>query len=251
MNQLQDKNVLITGGTSGIGKAIALAFAEQGAHVIIFGTNEERGKKVLEDLKHARLATDQRMHFSVCNVGKHEVVSDIIEEVSKEFGGIDVLVNCAGITRDKLLMRMNEADWDEVLDTNLKSVFNLCKAVVRPMMKNKAGKIINITSVVGLTGNPGQSNYAASKAGMVGFTKSLACELAPRNICVNCIAPGFIETKMTGALTEDQQASIKSRIPMARLGKPEDIANAAVFLASSQSDYITGQVITVDGGMIA
>lgn len=251
MELLKDKKVLITGGTSGIGRAIALSFAEQGAHVTIFGTNEERAKQVVDLLKEARKSETQIMQYDIVDVGDHKNVSDAISKLHEKWAAVDVLVNCAGITRDGLLMRMSEEDWDDVINTNLKSVYNLCRTVIRPMMKNRSGKIINITSVVGMTGSPGQANYAASKAGMIGFTKALACELGPRNICVNCIAPGFIQTKMTDVLTDKLKSQIMSKIPMARFGSPEDIANAAIFLASALSDYVTGQVITVDGGMIA
>ena len=165
-------------------------------------------------------------------------------------GRIDILVNNAGITRDNLLMKMTEEDWDRVIAVNLKSVYNTCQALVRSMLKARNGKIINITSVVGLNGNAGQANYAASKAGMIGFTQSLAKEVASRGICVNCIAPGFIKTPMTGVLTETQKEAIIKQVPMGRLGNPEEIAHAAVFLASSLSDYVTGQVLTVDGGMV-
>ena len=178
-------------------------------------------------------------------------MNEVIDRLIESWGGVDILVNCAGITRDKLFMKMGEDDWDQVIETNLKSVYNLSHALVRPMMKARHGKIINVTSVIGLTGNPGQVNYAASKLGMVGFTRSLAKELASRNINVNCIAPGFFETPMTNVLTDEQKEEILRKVPMGRLGNPKEIAHAAVFLASNMSDYITGQVLTVDGGMIA
>lgn len=251
MGLLKGKRALITGGTSGLGKQIALTFAEEGADVSILGTNLERAKEVIEMLKALRQSTEQRFLFDTVNVGRKEEVTPAVEHILKEWGGVDILVNCAGITRDKLFMKMGEDDWDQVIETNLKSVYNLSHALVRPMIKARAGKIINVTSVIGLTGNPGQVNYAASKLGMVGFTRSLAKELGPRNINVNCIAPGFFETPMTDALNETQREEILRKVPMGRLGNPKEIAHAAVFLASHMSDYVTGQVLTVDGGMIA
>ena len=191
------------------------------------------------------------MWFETVDVSNKAEVNEALDRLLGTWGGVDILVNCAGITRDKLFMRMEEDDWDQVIDTNLKSVYNLCHSLVRPMMKRRSGKIINVSSVIGLTGNPGQVNYAASKLGMVGFTRSLAKELAPRNINVNCIAPGFFETPMTDSLTEEQKEKIINKVPMGRLGDPIEIAHAAVFLASEKSNYITGQVLTVDGGMIA
>lgn len=241
---LNGKIAVVTGGTRGIGKAIALAFAREGATVVILGTNAEKGKEAVEELKKSSPAA-----FYQVDIGLTKQVEEVFQKIYQEFGAIDVLVNNAGITKDNLLMRMSEADWDQVMVTNLKSVYNTCKAVIRPMMKSQGGKIINITSVVGLIGNAGQTNYAASKAGMIGFTKSLAKEVATRNICVNCIAPGFIQTDMTDALNEKQKEGILSQIPMQKLGSTEDIADATVFLASARSNYITGQVISVDGGM--
>ena len=251
MGLLKGKRALITGGTSGLGKQIALTFAEEGADVAILGTNSERGKQVVETLKEFKASPDQRFWFDAVNVGKKSEVNGAVENLLKEWDGVDILVNCAGITRDTLFMKMSEDDWDQVIETNLKSVYNLSHALVRPMMKARKGKIINITSVIGLTGNPGQVNYAASKLGMVGFTRSLAKELGPRNINVNCIAPGFFETPMTEVLNEEQRKGILDKVPMGRLGNPKEIAHAAVFLASHMSDYVTGQVLTVDGGMIA
>jgi len=248
---LEGKYALITGGTSGLGKQIALTFAQEGAHVAIIGTNQQRGKEMVLSIQAARNSSDQQVWFEPVDVSKKAQVNDAVDRLLGAWGGIDILVNCAGITRDKLFMRMGEDDWDQVIDTNLKSVYNLCHSLVRPMMKRRSGKIINVSSVIGLTGNPGQVNYAASKLGMVGFTRSLAKELAPRNINVNCIAPGFFETPMTDSLTEEQKERIINKIPMGRLGDPKEIAHAAVFLASDKSNYITGQVLTVDGGMIA
>jgi 3-oxoacyl-[acyl-carrier protein] reductase len=250
MELLKGKKALVTGGTAGIGKDIALAFAKEGADVAIFGTNAERANQVLQDLNQARLSPEQKFTSFLVNVSEKASVDAAIQQILSTWGQVDILVNNAGITRDGLLMRMSEQDWDDVIDINLKSVYNTCQVLARPMIKAKGGKIINISSVVGLTGNAGQANYAASKSGMIGFTKALAQELATRNICVNCIAPGFIQTQMTGALTEAQKEGILKKIPMGRMGETQDIANAAVFLASNLSDYITGQVITVDGGMV-
>ncbi len=250
MQLLKAKKTLVTGGTAGIGKEIALSFAKQGADVAIFGTNSERAAEVMKELEGVRRVPEQRFASYLVNVSEKASVEGAIQELLKTWGQVDVLVNNAGITRDGLLMRMSEEDWDQVIDVNLKSVYNTCQVLVRPMIKAKGGKIINISSVVGLTGNAGQANYAASKSGMIGFTKALAQELATRNICVNCIAPGFIQTRMTSALTDGQKEGILKKIPMGRMGDPQDIANAAIFLASNLSDYVTGQVLTVDGGMV-
>ena len=250
MQLLETKNAMITGGTAGIGKEIALAFAKQGADVAIFGTNAERSAQVLSELEQARISPEQKFESYLVNVSEKSSVEGAIQQLLAKWGQIDILVNNAGIARDGLLMRMSEEDWDQVIDVNLKSVYNTCQALVRPMIKAKGGKIINISSVVGLTGNAGQVNYAASKSGMIGFTKALAQELASRNICVNCIAPGFIETRMTDVLNEGQKEGILKKIPMGRMGGPQDIANAAIFLASHLSYNVTGQVLTVDGGMV-
>jgi 3-oxoacyl-[acyl-carrier protein] reductase len=248
---LQGKRALVTGGTRGIGKAIGEAFAKNGASVIIFGTNEEKAKLAVEAFKAIAVSDDQTFDYKIVNVADHNRVMEAVEEIHKEWPQLDIVVNCAGVTRDNFLMRMSEKDWDEVLDVNLKSAYSICHAVIKPMLKARFGKIINITSVIGLTGNAGQVNYSASKFGLVGFTRSLAIELAKRGICVNCIAPGFIDTDMTSVLTEAQKEEILRKVPMQKLGKPEDIADAALFLASSMSNYVTGQVITVDGGMLA
>ena len=204
----------------------------------------------MQELEQVRSSPTQQFESFIVNVSEKLTVETAIQQLLTKWGQIDILVNNAGITRDGLLMRMTEEDWDQVIDVNLKSVYNTCQALVRSMIKAKSGKIINISSVVGLTGNAGQANYAASKSGMIGFTKALALELATRNICVNCIAPGFIQTRMTEALTDGQKEGILKKIPMGRMGDPQDIANAAVYLASNLSDYITGQVLTVDGGMV-
>jgi 3-oxoacyl-[acyl-carrier protein] reductase len=250
MQLLKDKKALITGGTAGIGRDIAISFAKQGAHVVIFGTNQARADEVVKELESVKMFPEQNFKSAIVNVSDKKSVDDAIQSLLSSWGTVDILVNNAGITRDGLLMKMSEQDWDDVIDTNLKSVFNLCQSLVRTMLKARSGKIINVSSVVGLTGNAGQVNYAASKSGMIGFTKALAQELATRGICVNCIAPGFIQTKMTDVLTEAQKEAIIKKIPMGRLGHTDDIANAAVFLASPLSNYITGQVLTVDGGMV-
>jgi 3-oxoacyl-[acyl-carrier protein] reductase len=250
MQLLKDKKALITGGTAGIGKEIALAFAKQGASVVIFGTNAERAQQTVEEMQALKCNDNQQFACEVVNVSDKKQVEDAIQKILATLGNIDILVNNAGITRDNLLMKMSEEDWDNVIDVNLKSVYNTCQALVRSMMKARSGKIINISSVIGLTGNAGQANYAASKSGMIGFTKALAQELAKRNIAVNCIAPGFIDTRMTDSLPEAVKKEILNKIPMGRMGSSEDIANAAVFLASPLSSYVTGQVLTVDGGMV-
>lgn len=246
MQLLKGKVALVTGGTAGIGKAIALAYAQAGADVIIWGTNQERAEQTVAEMAQF----GGKATYQIVNVAKTKEVEEAIEKTLKEFGKIDVLVNNAGITKDNLLMKMSEEDWDQVLDINLKSVYNTCKALVRPMMKARSGSIINITSVIGLTGNAGQINYAASKAGMIGLTKSLAKELASRGIRANCIAPGYIETSMTGALPAPVKEAILTKIPLSRIGQPNDIAQAALFLGSDLAGYITGQVLAVDGGMV-
>ena len=247
---LMGKKALVTGGTAGIGKEIALQFARQGASVAIFGTNEERAKVVCEELEKAKISEEQKFVYYLVDVAHSKNVEGVVAGLLKEWSHIDILVNNAGITRDNLLMRMSEEDWDLVVDVNLKSVYNTCRVLARPMMKARSGKIINITSVIGLTGNAGQTNYAASKSGMIGFTKSLAKELASRNICVNCIAPGYIETQMTQELPAAVKEAVLSKIPLSRIGQPSDIAHAVLFLASDLANYITGQVLTVDGGMV-
>ncbi len=242
--ELDEQVAIVTGGSRGIGKAIALKLAEAGAKVAIFAMNPERGQAVVEEIG------SERAKFYQVNVSDKEEVAAGVKSVIADFGAVHVLVNNAGITRDNLLMRISEDDWDSVLDTNLKSCYNTCQAVYRPMLKAKKGKIINISSVIGLTGNAGQVNYAASKSGMIGLTQSLARELASRGICVNCVAPGFIETEMTAKLNEKQHELTLEQIPMRRMGKAEEIAEAVLFLAGPRSNYITGQVLTVDGGMV-
>lgn len=250
MQLLDNKTAIVTGGTAGIGREIALHFARNGANVIVFGTNSERAAQVLQELESVRQSPAQRFAVELGNVGDKKWVEPTIEKLLAAFGKIDVLVNNAGITRDALLMKMSEEEWDAVLETNLSSIFNFCQALIRPMMKARHGKIINISSVVGLMGNAGQTNYAASKAGMIGFSKALAKEVASRNISVNCIAPGFIQTSMTDALNDKQKEALLQSIPMGRFGQTRNIADAALFLASPMAEYITGQVIVVDGGMV-
>lgn len=243
---LGNKVALVTGAGRGIGRAIALTLAQQGADVAVVDLNQADVENVaaeIEQLGRRSLA----LTGSVSNAAD---VEDFIKKTSDEFGKIDILVNNAGITRDTLLMRMKEEDWDAVINVNLKGAFLCTKAVTRIMMKQKYGRIVNISSVVGVMGNAGQANYSASKAGVIGLTKSAARELASRNITVNAIAPGFIVTSMTDVLSEDVKGKLKEQIPMGRLGMPEDIANTVVFLASDAASYITGQTIAVDGGMV-
>ncbi|MBA3721900.1 MAG: 3-oxoacyl-ACP reductase FabG [Parachlamydiaceae bacterium] len=245
---LENQVAIVTGGTAGIGRAIALKFAEEGAKVVLFGTNIENGKAVVEEIK--QMTKKDEAHFIQVDISNTEAVNGAIEKAIGIYGQVDILVNNAGITADQLLMKMSEDEWDRVINTNLKSCYNTCHAIVRAMMKARKGRIINVSSVVGLVGNAGQANYAASKAGMIGFTKALAKELAARNILVNCIAPGFIQTNMTDKLSDSQKEAILKDIPLGRMGEPIDIANMACFLASSHGKYITGQVLTVDGGMV-
>lgn len=249
MTSLKGKIALITGGTRGIGRTIVEEFSKEEASIAFFGTNESLGKEVKESLE-PQLKEGQKISFYKVDVSDFGAVKEGINQVLSDFGSIDVVVNNAGITRDNLLMKMTEEEWDKVLDTNLKSIFYICQTIIRPMLKARKGKIINITSISGIAGNAGQTNYAASKAGMIGFTKSLAKEAASRNIQVNCIAPGFIETDMSAAIAEEKKKSFIDSIPLQRFGKTEDIAYAAIFLASDRSNYITGQVLTIDGGLV-
>ncbi|MBK8551524.1 MAG: 3-oxoacyl-[acyl-carrier-protein] reductase [Ignavibacteria bacterium] len=240
MSDFKEKIVLVTGGSRGIGKAIAESLADAGATVIVTYKNA---------IDESYFNSKNIKHFK-CDVADLKSVQEVVDSIVKEFTKIDVLVNNAGITKDGLLMRMSEEDWDVVLDTNLKGVFNMTKAVTRSMMSKRYGKVINITSIVGIMGNAGQANYVASKAGVIGFTKSVAKELASRNININAIAPGFIETEMTGKLSEEVKQNYLNSIPLKKFGTGQDIANAVKFLASDESAYITGQTICVDGGIV-
>ncbi|WP_338660940.1 3-oxoacyl-[acyl-carrier-protein] reductase [Paraclostridium sordellii] len=247
MIDLNGKVALITGGSRGIGKAIAIKLASYKANIVInYTSNKEHALKVKEEIE----SYGVKSIVIKCDVSKSDEVNNMIEEVVKEFGQIDILVNNAGITRDGLLMRMKEEDFDSVIDINLKGVFNCTKSATKYMMKKRYGKIINISSVVGLIGNAGQANYCASKAGVIGLTKSSARELASRNINVNAIAPGFIDTDMTSVLNENLKETMLKNIPQNRFGSQEDVANLVLFLASDMSSYITGQIINVDGGMV-
>lgn len=246
MKLLENKTAIITGATRGIGRGIAVMFAQQGANVAFTYSSSVDAAIALEnELK--ELGVNAKGYQS--NAAIFDAAQELAADVLKEFGSIDILVNNAGITKDNLLMRMSEDDFDKVIEVNLKSVFNLTKAVIRPMMKQRNGSIINMSSVVGLKGNAGQANYAASKAGIIGFSKSVALELGSRNIRSNVIAPGFIETEMTGKLDEATVQGWRDAIPLKRGGSTDDIANACVFLASDMSSYITGQTLSVDGGM--
>ncbi|MCE1201054.1 MAG: 3-oxoacyl-[acyl-carrier-protein] reductase [Bacteroidia bacterium] len=246
MKLLEGKVALITGGSRGIGKAIAMRFAEQGASVAFSDLNRD---ELMENTEKELQALGVQAKGYASNAASLTDSEKLAEQILADFGRIDILVNNAGITRDNLLLRMSEQDWDLVMAVNLKSVFNLTKAVQRAMIKQKGGSIINMSSVVGVNGNAGQSNYSASKAGMIGFTKSIAQELGSRGVRCNAIAPGFIETEMTHKLPDDVRQQWISTIPLRRSGKPEDVADVAVFLASDLSAYVTGQVISVCGGM--
>jgi 3-oxoacyl-[acyl-carrier protein] reductase len=247
MGLLDNKVVLITGASRGIGKAIAETCVKQGAIVAFTYLSSEEKARALEAELTANGGTAKGFRS---DASKFDEAQQLVDDVVAAFGTVDVLVNNAGITRDTLLMRMTEEQWDEVINTNLKSAFNLTKAVQKPMLKARSGSIINMSSVVGVKGNAGQSNYAASKAGLIGFTKSIAAELGSRNIRCNAIAPGFIETEMTEVLDQEVVASWRNSIPLKRGGQPEDVANATVFLASDLSAYITGQTLHVCGGML-
>ncbi|RKE34870.1 3-oxoacyl-[acyl-carrier-protein] reductase [Paraburkholderia sp. BL23I1N1] len=246
MEKTLDKQIaIVTGASRGIGRAIAMELARQGATVIGTATSESGAAAISEAFN----AAGVNGRGAVLNVNDAAAAEALIDGAVKEFGALHVLVNNAGITQDQLAMRMKDDDWDAVIDTNLKSVFRLSRAVLRPMMKAKGGRIINITSVVGSAGNPGQINYAAAKAGVAGMTRALAREIGSRGITVNCVAPGFIDTDMTKTLPEEQQTALKSQIPLGRLGSPDDIAHAVAFLASPQAGYITGTTLHVNGGM--
>ena len=244
---LENKTALITGASRGIGRGIAITFAKHGAHVAFtYNASAEAALLLENELK--GFGVKAKGYQS--DAANFNAAQDLVNRVFEDFGALDVLINNAGITKDNLLLRITEEDFDEVIEVNLKSVFNLTKAVIRPMMKQRSGSIINMSSVVGVKGNAGQANYAASKAGILGFTKSVALELGSRNIRCNAIAPGFIETEMTAKLDEKMVDEWRNAIPLKRGGLPEDVANACVFLASEMSSYITGQTLNVDGGMI-
>jgi len=242
MFSLNGKLALLTGASGGIGAAIAKALHDAGATIAISGTRVEALEKVKAEV-------GERVHILPCNLSKPEDVEKLIPSAEAALGGLDILINNAGITKDGLAMRMKDEDWQSVIDVNLTSNFRLSRAAMRGMMKKRWGRIINITSIVGVTGNPGQVNYVASKAGLIGMTKSLAQELGSRNVTVNCVAPGFIATPMTDVLNEKQKEGILSRIPAGRMGGPADIAAAVVYLASEEAGYVTGQTLHVNGGM--
>ena len=245
--KLEGKKALVTGASRGIGRAIALALAAEGADVVVnYAGSEAAAKAVAAEIE----AMGRKALVLQADISSNESATAMVDAAVKEFGRIDILVNNAGITRDGLLMRMKEEDWDAVLTTNLKGVFNYTKAAVKYMMKQKAGRIVSISSVVGLMGNAGQANYAAAKAGVLGFTKAVAKEVAARGITVNAIAPGFIQTDMTAVLSEKVVEGMLNTIPLHKLGDPEDIAKAVVFLVSDDAKYITGQTLHVDGGMV-
>lgn len=247
MKLLEHQVSIITGATRGIGKGIAELFADHGSNIVFTYVSSDEKARALEAEIEAKGVKARGYKFDVADL---KACEDMVNDVIKTFERVDVVVNNAGITRDNLLMRMSEEQWDEVINTNLKSVFNMTKAVQRQMLKQRSGSIVNMSSVVGVKGNAGQANYAASKAGILGFTKSVALELGSRNIRCNAIAPGFIETEMTGVLDEAMVQQWREAIPLKRGGTPEDVANLALFLASPMSGYITGQVINVDGGML-
>jgi 3-oxoacyl-[acyl-carrier protein] reductase len=240
---LTGKTAFVTGSTRGIGLAIAQTLYAAGAKVAIVGRELQRAKSAAQDL-------GERATAVACDVSRSDQVEAAITAAEAALGPVDILVNNAGLTRDNILLRLTEDDWDVVLDANLKGAFHTTKSVIKGMMKRRAGRIINVSSIVGLTGNKGQANYAASKAGLIGFTKSIAKEYASRNILVNCVAPGFIETDMTASLPDAARASLLEDIALGRLGRPQDVAGTVLFLASDLAQYITGQVLVVDGGMV-
>jgi 3-oxoacyl-[acyl-carrier protein] reductase len=246
MNQLENQIAVVTGAGRGIGRAIALKFTRAGANVVCVSRTQENSEKVAAEVA----ALGRKSWALAVDVADSKAVKAATDKIVADCGKIDILVNNAGVTRDGLLMRMSDEDWDAVLDTNLKGAFHFTRELFRIFAKQRAGRIINITSVIGLIGNPGQCNYAASKAGLIGFTQSVAKELASRGVTVNAIAPGFIETDMTSDLNTELKANILKMIPMGRFGSGDDIADAALFLASPAARYITGQVLTVDGGMV-
>jgi 3-oxoacyl-[acyl-carrier protein] reductase len=243
---LKDKVAIVTGSARGIGKAIALQMAEKGAHLVISDLMVEEGEQVVKKVK----SLGREALWIKANVSKRDEAELLVQKAVEKFNRIDILVNNAGITRDNLIMRMSEDEWDSVLAVNLKGAYNCIQAITKPFMKQRSGKIINIASVVGIIGNAGQANYAASKAGIIGLTKAVAKELATRNVCVNAVAPGFIQTQMTENLPEKAKERLLANIPLAKLGQAKDVATAVCFLADESSNYITGQVLNVDGGMV-
>lgn len=246
MSGLQDKVAIVTGASRGIGRAIALRLAGDGANLVVTATSLERAESVATEIE----ALGRKALPLACDVAEFEQVESLIKGTTEIFSRIDILVNNAGITKDNLLIRMNQEQWDDVIAVNLKGTFNCIRAATKTLMKQRAGKIVNITSVVGIMGNAGQANYCASKAGVIGLTKSVARELAARNIQVNAVAPGFITTDMTAALPEEVKENLSEAIPLGRMGSPEEVAACVAYLASEDADYITGQVINVDGGMV-
>ncbi|TDI83439.1 MAG: 3-oxoacyl-[acyl-carrier-protein] reductase [Caldithrix sp.] len=246
MSRLQDKVAIVTGASRGIGRAIALRLAGDGANLVVTATSLERAESVATEIE----ALGRKALPLACDVAEFEQVESLIKGTTETFSRIDILVNNAGITKDNLLIRMNQEQWDDVIAVNLKGTFNCIRAATKTLMKQRAGKIVNITSVVGIMGNAGQANYCASKAGVIGLTKSVARELAARNIQVNAVAPGFITTDMTAALPEEVKENLSEAIPLGRMGSPEEVAACVAYLASEDADYITGQVINVDGGMV-
>ena len=243
--RFKDNLVLVTGSTRGIGKEIAHGFAKEGATVILVGRNPEVAQSAAKELTDRGLKAD----YFICDVTNLKSVEEMVNKILDKYNRIDILVNNAGVTKDNLLLRMSEADWDSVLNINLKGVFNCTKVVTKAMLRAKQGRIISIASIIGITGNAGQANYAASKAGIMGFMKSVAREIASRGITVNVIAPGYIQTDMTNQLKEQTREEILKNIPLGRLGTPQDVAGVCMFLASPEANYITGQTIVVDGGM--
>ena len=246
MFSLQNKIAIVTGASQGIGKTTAELFSKSGAHVVCIARNEEKIKNLATTISR----NGHSASYNSCDISDGDLLQDTIKSVISDYGKIDILINNAGVTRDSLVLRMKNHQWDEVLSTNLKGAFYATKSVLRSMMKNKYGRIINITSIVGLQGNSGQSNYSASKAGLIGFSQSVAKEVASRGITINCIAPGWIETEMTNDLPQNLKSEILKNIPIGKTGTTEDIAYTALFLASKESKYITGQTITVDGGRV-
>lgn len=247
-----NKRAIVTGGTRGIGRAIVKELAAKSCCGVLFSDVAfiyNSSDECAEEIKKEISESGTKIYAFKANVSDYKQTEETVKSAIEKLGGVDILINNAGITRDNLLLRMSENDFDDVINANLKSVFNYTKAVLRPMIKQRYGRIINIASVVGLIGNAGQSNYVASKAGVIGFTKAMARELASRNITVNAVAPGFIQTDMTNKLTDEQKQTITKNIPLGRLGKPEDVAKVVGFLCSEDADYITGQIIAVDGGM--